>query len=57
MPFSPKTPASMIGTFAAVLVFTMFKELFEDYYRMKSDREINNSMSKVLDYETGSFVD
>ena len=57
MPFSPKTPASMIGTFAAVLIFTMFKELFEDYYRMRSDKEINNSTSKILDYETGSFVE
>ena len=29
--FSPKSPASMIGTFAAVLVFTMFKEAYEVY--------------------------
>jgi phospholipid-transporting ATPase len=27
--FSPKAPASMIGTFAAVLVFTMIKEAYE----------------------------
>lgn len=47
----------MIGTFAMVLVFTMFKELFEDYYRMKSDRQINNTVSKVLNYETGEFED
>ena len=57
MPFSPKQPASMIGTFAMVLVFTMFKELFEDYYRMKSDRQINNTVSKILNYETGEFED
>jgi phospholipid-translocating ATPase len=57
MPFSPKQPASMIGTFAMVLVFTMFKELFEDYYRMKSDRKINNTISKILNYETGEFED
>ena len=31
MPFSPKRPASMIGTFALVLVFTMLKEAYEDY--------------------------
>ena len=30
MPFSPKNYASMIGTFAAVLIFTMFKEAYED---------------------------
>jgi phospholipid-transporting ATPase len=29
--FSPKSPASMIGTFAAVLFFTMLKEAYEDY--------------------------
>lgn len=27
--FSPKSPGSMIGTFAAVLVFTMLKEAYE----------------------------
>jgi phospholipid-transporting ATPase len=27
--FSPKSPNSMIGTFAVVLVFTMFKEAYE----------------------------
>ena len=31
MPFSPKKPASMIGTFTLVLVFTMLKEAYEDY--------------------------
>lgn len=51
MPFSPKSPGSMIGTFAAVLVFTMFKELFEDWFRMKSDREVNNSKTLVFDKE------
>ena len=55
MPFSPKAPASMIGTFAGVLIFTMFKELFEDYYRMKGDREINNSTAMILNYEKGQF--
>ena len=56
MPFSPKSPASMIGTFSAVLVFTMLKELFEDYYRMKSDKEINNSIAAVFDYNQRKFV-
>jgi len=55
MPFSPKSPASMIGTFSAVLVFTMFKELFEDYYRMKSDKEINNHKTLIFNYEKGDF--
>ena len=55
MPFSPKAPASMIGTFSAVLIFTMLKELFEDYYRMKSDKEINNTKTKVFNYETEEF--
>jgi len=31
MPFSPKKPASMIGTFAMVLFFTMLKEAYEDF--------------------------
>jgi len=55
MPFSPKAPASMIGTFAGVLIFTMFKELFEDYYRMKSDRLINNCTTHIFNYETEKF--
>ena len=29
--FSPKSPESMLGTFAAVLFFTMIKEAFEDF--------------------------
>ena len=31
MSFSPKKPASMIGTFAMVLIFTMLKEAYEDF--------------------------
>ena len=49
MSFSPKSPGSMIGTFAAVLIFTMFKELFEDIFRMISDFNINNAKAIVLD--------
>ena len=30
MEFSPKAPESMIGTFAAVLIFTSLKEAYED---------------------------
>jgi hypothetical protein len=43
MEFSPKNPASMIGTFGMVLVFTMFKEAYEDYFRHVSDRKVNNA--------------
>ncbi|CAI2367483.1 unnamed protein product [Moneuplotes crassus] len=55
MPFSPKAPASMIGTFSGVLIFTMFKELFEDYYRMKSDKQINNSKTRIYNYTKKDF--
>ena len=42
MSFSPKNPVSMIGTFAAVLIFTMLKELYEDIGRHKQDMQVNN---------------
>ncbi len=45
----------MIGTFAFVLVFTMFKELWEDLQRHKSDRELNNKVSLVFDQQTFTF--
>lgn len=45
MPFSPKRPASMIGTFSLVLIFTMLKEAYEDFQRYKSDNELNNRAS------------
>ena len=48
MPFSPKRPSSMIGTFSMVLIFTMLKEAYEDYQRYKSDRELNNRESQRL---------
>ncbi len=49
MPFSPKNPASMIGTFAGILIFTMFKELYEDISRMIGDRKVNNTKGHVYD--------
>ena len=55
MPFSPKRPASMIGTFAMVLIFTMLKEAYEDYQRYKSDRDLNNKESLHLNHQTGQF--
>lgn len=55
MPFSPKSPQSMIGTFAAVLIFTMFKELYEDIFRHKQDNEVNNKTCDVLSEKSLSF--
>jgi phospholipid-transporting ATPase len=55
MPFSPKSPGSMIGTFAGVLIFTMLKELFEDYFRMRSDREVNNTSTHLLNHSDRKF--
>ena len=46
--FSPKSPTSMIGTFAVVRVFTMFKELYEDIQRYRSDKEVNNRKCTVV---------
>ena len=57
MSFSPKSPASMIGTFAMVLFFTMLKEAYEDYQRYKSDRELNSRATKILDHESGETRD
>lgn len=53
MPFSPKNPVSMIGTFAGVLIFTMLKELYEDLGRHKQDRTVNNRKTEV--FETDVF--
>lgn len=57
MPFSPKNPVSMIGTFAGVLIFTMLKELYEDIARHKQDRTVNNRIAQVYDVDsTGKGV-
>ena len=48
MPFSPKDPASMIGTFAMVLFFTMLKDAYEDIKRYKQQTEVNKKISRVL---------
>jgi hypothetical protein len=39
----------MIGTFASVLIFTMFKEAYEDIYRHKQDAEVNGKKALVYD--------
>lgn len=43
----------MIGTFAGVLFFTMLKEAYEDFMRYKSDKELNNRVTKVLSHQSG----
>ena len=55
LPFSPKRPASMVGTFAMVLIFTMLKEAYEDYQRYKSDTELNNRETQHLNSQSKSF--
>jgi phospholipid-transporting ATPase len=54
-PFSPKNPISLLGTFGAVLVFTMLKELYEDYYRHKADNEVNEALTLVYDKSERKF--
>lgn len=46
----------MIGTFAAVLVFTMLKEAWEDLARHRSDNELNNKLCSVYDHAQGKFI-
>lgn len=55
MSFSPKEPSSMIGTFAFVLLATMFKEAAEDYSRYKQDKQSNNKI--VLKYSKGNWTE
>jgi hypothetical protein len=38
MPFSPKKPQTMIGTFAGMLIFVMIKEGIQDLQRAKADK-------------------
>jgi len=44
----------MIGTFAFVLIATMFKEAAEDYSRYKQDKQSNNKI--VLKYSKGNWI-
>jgi magnesium-transporting ATPase (P-type) len=57
MSFSPKPPASMIGTFALVLFFTMCKEAYDDIIRAKSDKELNQRATRRIALETGALSD
>ena len=56
MPFSPKNPVSMIGTFAGVLIFTMLKELYEDIGRHKQDRIVNNKKTQIFHVDNHSKI-
>lgn len=51
--FSPKSAWSMMGTFSAVLIFSMLKELYEDHGRKREDNE-KNSKSKALVFQNES---
>jgi magnesium-transporting ATPase (P-type) len=53
MPFSPKQPSSMIGTFCFVLLCTMVKEAIEDYGRFKQDSKSNNKI--VFKYSNNAW--
>jgi len=53
MSFSPKQPSSMIGTFAFVLIATMFKEAIEDYSRYIQDKQSNDK--QVLKFSKGNW--
>eukprot|EP00347_Sterkiella_histriomuscorum_P003801 403362887 len=55
LPFTPKDPSSMIGTFLFVLVLTMLKEAYEDFQRYKTQTDLNSKKAKVLNYETEKF--
>lgn len=48
MDFSPKKPASQVGTFAFVLIATLLKEAVEDYARYTQDKASNNKLVEVL---------
>jgi P-type E1-E2 ATPase len=46
----------MIGTFAMVLIFTMLKEAYEDLFRHKQDRELNNKEVYVFNHQYLKFI-
>jgi phospholipid-transporting ATPase len=49
MPFSPKNPLGLAAAFVLVLLLTMFKEGYEDYFRHRSDREVNTRKVAMVD--------
>ena len=54
-PFSPKTPYTLGGTFAAVLIFTMLKEAYEDIARHRQDTEVNTKSVYKYFYDKKAF--
>ncbi len=46
----------MVGTFGIVLIFTMFKEAYEDVSRHRSDNELNNKETLVFDNTLVKFM-
>ena len=53
LPFSPKEPSSMIGTFVFVLFFTMLKDAIEDFGRYQQDKKANNK--PVIVFTNGNW--
>jgi len=46
----------MIGTFAAVLLFTTLKEAYEDITRHRQDSEINNRRCDVYNHMRNEWM-
>jgi len=46
---SPLTPWSTLGPLSMVMTFSLIKEGLEDVKRHKSDRQINNTRTEILD--------
>lgn len=55
LPFSTRSPTTMCGTFALVLIFTMLKEGYEDIKRYQADKLINEKEALVYNYQTKQF--
>lgn len=54
--FSPKSPYSIGGTLAIVLIFTIFKEGYEDIARHRQDNAVNKKLYLKFDYDQTKFV-
>ena len=54
-PFSPKNPYTLGGTLGLVLIFTMFKEGYEDIARHRQDREVNTKPVERYSEHTQTF--
>ena len=54
-PFSPKSPYTLGGTLGLVLIFTMFKEGYEDIGRHRQDKEVNTKPVQRYSQKTNTF--